>query len=91
MRSPASVPEEPAFNPPKGVVVSEDRLRTYAGTYAFAPDARLRVDALGGTALSVTALDRTESFDFPPIDLTAQLGPASNTESSISIAANARG
>jgi L-aminopeptidase/D-esterase-like protein len=73
----ASVPEEPAFNPPRGVVVSEDRLRIYAGTYAFAPDARLRVDASGGT-LSVTALDRTV-FDFPP-GLTAQLGPASNTE-----------
>ena len=73
----ASVPQEPAFNPPKGVVVSEDRLRTYAGTYAFAPHVRLRVDVSGGN-LTVTALDRTV-FDFQ-LGWTTQLVPASNLE-----------
>lgn len=73
----ASVPQEPTFTPPKGVVVSEDRLRAYAGTYAFAPHARLRVDVSGGNLL-VTALAQTV-FDFPT-GLTAQLVPASNTE-----------
>ncbi|HUB49417.1 MAG TPA: P1 family peptidase [Acetobacteraceae bacterium] len=73
----ASVPQEPAFSPPKGVVVSEDQLRTYAGTYAFAPHVRLRVDVSGGN-LSVTALDRTV-FDFP-LGSATHLMPASTTE-----------
>ena len=73
----ASVPQEPAFSPPEGVVVSEDQLRTYAGTYAFAPHVRLRVDVSDGNLL-VTALDQT-AFDFPS-GLSRQLVPASNTE-----------
>jgi len=73
----ASVPQEPPFSPPKGVVVSEARLPTYAGTYMFAPHVRLRVDVSGGN-LSVTALDRSV-FDFP-LGSTTQLLPASDME-----------
>src|SRR6202012_4843705 len=74
---PSTSRRQPAFTPPKEVVVSADRLRTYAGTYTFAPHVRLRVDASGGN-LSVTALDRAV-FDFSP-GVVTQLVPASNTE-----------
>jgi L-aminopeptidase/D-esterase-like protein len=73
----ASVPQEPAFTLPKEVVVSADRLRTYTGTYTFAPHVRLRVDTSGGN-LSVTALDRAV-FDFQP-GMVTQLVAASDTE-----------
>ncbi len=64
-------------SPAKGVVVSEDRLRIHASTYAFAPHVRVRVDA-SGENLSVTSLDRTV-FDFP-LRSAVQPAPISNID-----------
>jgi L-aminopeptidase/D-esterase-like protein len=61
----ASVPEEPAFNPPAHPVeVSPDDLAAYRGTYRFGPDALLKITISNGKL----TLDpgKIEFFDLKP-------------------------
>jgi 6-aminohexanoate-oligomer endohydrolase len=56
----ASVPEESAFTPPFGEVsIPEARLASYAGTYAFGPNARIRIALENGR---LTAESLSQSF-----------------------------
>nr|WP_246730506.1 P1 family peptidase [Methylobacterium sp. 2A] len=60
----ASVPQEPPFNPPPPVSVSPERLRGLSGTYAFGPEAKLKVMEDAGQ-LKVLALE-SPVFEFRP-------------------------
>jgi len=56
----ASVPEEAAFTPPaEDAVIPEARLASYAGTYLFGPNARVKITAENGR---LTAESLTQSF-----------------------------
>jgi hypothetical protein len=61
----ASVPEEPAFNPPAHPVeVSLDDLAAYQGTYRFGPDAVFKITISNGKL--VLDPGRIEFFDLEP-------------------------
>src|SRR6185295_2697498 len=56
----ASVPEEAVFTPPfEDAVIPEARLESYAGTYVFGPNGRIKITAENGR---LTAESLTQSF-----------------------------
>jgi L-aminopeptidase/D-esterase-like protein len=74
----ASVPEEPAFNPPAHPVeVSQDDLAAYQGTYRFGPDALFKI-TISNRKL-VLDPGRIEFFDLAP-NRPVTLQPVSTTE-----------
>ena len=73
----ASVPQEPEFVPPKPMGMSPERLRSYVGTYAFGPNARLQVFVEDGVLFGI-ALDQP-LFEFKP-SMPLPMLPTSATE-----------
>jgi L-aminopeptidase/D-esterase len=72
----ASVPDEPAFNPPSPVSVPADRLAALAGQYRFGPDAVIKI-AIEKGKVTLSAMGRSYlDLRLEPVQLT----PTSPTE-----------
>jgi Domain of unknown function (DUF3471) len=72
----ASVPEEPAFDPPPAVTVAPERLAGLVGRYKFGPRATINIEVQDGTLM--LRLVGAPFFDLRS-ELTA-LRPVSTTE-----------
>jgi L-aminopeptidase/D-esterase-like protein len=60
----ASVPQDPAFDPPRALAVPPEQLRAYVGTYQFGPHVRLQVIEQDGALRGMALEDPV--FEFRP-------------------------